>query len=607
MSFAIGENVGAYRIMAQLGQGGMATVYKGYHPGLDRYVAIKVMHAAFKEDDSFAERFNREARIVARLEHPNIVPVYDYSEHRGLAYLVMRFVDGETLKARLKRGALRPNQIAHVASLVGAALGHAHQQGVLHRDIKPSNILLTPSSEEPGSIGGVFLTDFGLARMAEAGESTLSRDMMVGTPQYISPEQAKGVRDLDVGTDIYSLGVVLFELVTGRVPFSADTPYSIIHDHIFTPLPLPTSINPDVSETVQRVLLRALAKEPGDRYVDVESLVSAYVEGIRSTAIARSETLDAVAVSESPTVAAPIKRTRIAATPELSSSGVQATPPPATETLGSSDAEQRIRKRKKLWLYAGIPVLLLLCLGGVVLGGWAVSRWLADAPDTAEPGIAVPHVDAPGNSALAERIVRVEEQVAREPENGVARAELAFLYLEAGAVEAAEEQMRAAVELRPEEEWVYLEVGRHLVGAGQRELAAEVYVTGLEVLPENRALRTNVGMALWALSEKDHGNLQLAEELTRRLVDSAPDDPLYRAFLALVLMGQGKMDEAKGEIDAALALAPRLAEAHFVNGVWLRSQGRFVQARREFRLALESSGEEWLRSEINRQLEETQP
>jgi Flp pilus assembly protein TadD len=138
----------------------------------------------------------------------------------------------------------------------------------------------------------------------------------------------------------------------------------------------------------------------------------------------------------------------------------------------------------------------------------------------------------------------------------VARAELAFLYLEAGAVEAAEEQMRAAVELRPEEEWVYLEVGRHLVGAGQRELAAEVYVTGLEVLPENRALRTNVGMALWALSEKDHGNLQLAEELTRRLVDSAPDDPLYRAFLALVLMGQGKMDEAK-LCEWCLAAKPR--------------------------------------------------
>jgi serine/threonine-protein kinase len=266
MSFAIGENVGAYRIMAQLGQGGMATVFKGYHPGLDRYVAIKVMHSAFKEDDSFLQRFNREARIVARLEHPNIVPVYDFSEHRGLAYLVMRFVDGETLKARLKRGALRPDQIAHVATLVGAALGYAHQEGVLHRDIKPSNILLTTSPDEPGSVAGVFLTDFGLARMAEAGESTLSRDMMVGTPQYISPEQAKGVRELDAGTDIYSLGVVLFELVTGRVPFSADTPYSVIHDHIFTPLPLPTSINPDVSETVERVLLRALAKERGDRY-----------------------------------------------------------------------------------------------------------------------------------------------------------------------------------------------------------------------------------------------------------------------------------------------------------------------------------------------------
>ncbi len=245
MPLSPGENVGPYRIIEQLGQGGMATVFKAYHPALDRYVAIKVLHPAFKEDPNFLARFQREARIVAKLEHSHIVPVYDFSEHKGMAYLVMRYVEGKTLKAHLTGEPLPPERILEILKPVAEALAYAHEQGVLHRDIKPSNVILTPE-------GGVFLTDFGLARMAQSGESTLSQDMMIGTPQYMSPEQAKGEK-VDERTDIYSLGVVLFEMLTGRVPFSADTPYAIIHDHIYTPLPLPTTIKPDIPLRIKRI------------------------------------------------------------------------------------------------------------------------------------------------------------------------------------------------------------------------------------------------------------------------------------------------------------------------------------------------------------------
>src|SRR3990170_882490 len=273
MPIADGVSVGPYRIIAQLGQGGMATVFKAYHPALDRYVAIKVLHPAFMGDPGFLARFQREAKVVASLDHPNIVPVYDYAEHSGRPYLVMKFVEGETLKARMTRGPLLREEGLRIIERTGAGLAYAHNKGILHRDIKPSNVLLTPD-------GSVYLADFGLARIAEAGESTLSSDTMLGTPQYISPEQARGEKNLDAGTDIYSFGVVLYELVVGRVPFSADTPFSIIHDHIYKPLPMPRSINPTVPEPVERVLLKALNKSRKDRYAKVEDLVSAFREAV---------------------------------------------------------------------------------------------------------------------------------------------------------------------------------------------------------------------------------------------------------------------------------------------------------------------------------------
>ena len=269
MSFTIGENVGPYRIIEQLGQGGMATVFKAYHAALDRYVAIKVLHPAFKEEPNFLSRFQREARVVARLEHPNIVPIYDFAEHKGQPYLVMKFIEGQTLKAHMNEKPLTKEEAVQIVDDVGGALAYAHKQGVLHRDVKPSNVLLSPD-------GSIYLADFGLARMAQAGASTLSKDVMLGTPQYISPEQGQGVRDLDQGTDIYSFGVLLYEMVVGRVPFNADTPFSIIHDHIYTPLPLPSTVNPNVPEVVERVLLKSLAKDRKDRFETVEQQVLAF-------------------------------------------------------------------------------------------------------------------------------------------------------------------------------------------------------------------------------------------------------------------------------------------------------------------------------------------
>lgn len=271
-----GQTLGPYRIVEQIGRGGMATVYKAYHARLDRTVAIKIMHQAHLQDESFLARFEREAQIVARLEHPHIVPIYDFADYNGQPYLVMKFVEGQTLKSLLTARPLTLEEILWIMPPIADALDYAHRQDVLHRDIKPSNILLDTN-------GTPYLTDFGLARLAALGESTLSSELLLGTPYYISPEQAAGRRDLTTRTDLYSLGVVLYELVVGRVPFSADTAYAVIHDHIYREAPPPHTVNPDISPKVSAVLTKALAKEPTERYDSAAALMAAFRAAVEAS------------------------------------------------------------------------------------------------------------------------------------------------------------------------------------------------------------------------------------------------------------------------------------------------------------------------------------
>jgi serine/threonine protein kinase len=265
----VGDTLGPYEVVEQIGVGGMATVYKAYHAKLDRDVAVKVLHQSLTPEPNFLARFQREAQIIARLEHPNIVTVYDYSDIEGSPYLVMRFVEGRTLEQILQDGPLALPEIMRIMHAVGDALAYAHEHGVLHRDVKPSNIIIDAR-------GVPYLTDFGLARLVRGGSSTLSQGTIIGTPHYISPEQGLGQSELDARTDVYSFGVVLYELVVGRVPYTGDTPFSVVHDHIYTPLPLPREVNPDVPPQVESVLVKALAKDPASRYQTVTDLVQAF-------------------------------------------------------------------------------------------------------------------------------------------------------------------------------------------------------------------------------------------------------------------------------------------------------------------------------------------
>ncbi len=277
MGFAVGETVGPYNITAFIGQGGMATIFKAHQLTLDRDVALKVIHPVLNQDRSFLIRLDREAAIVAKLNHPNIVPVYDYGECEGAHYLVMRYIQGKTLKTIMQEGRLETERILPIAHAIGDALAYAHAHGVLHRDVKPSNIMLDDE-------GGIYLTDFGLARLSASGESTLSRDMMIGSPQYVSPEQAMS-EPIDERSDIYSFGIVLYEMFTGRVPFSEDTPYATVMAQINDPIPPPRSVSSLVPPAVEMVLDKALAKVPSQRYSSVSEMVTALENAVHGPTV----------------------------------------------------------------------------------------------------------------------------------------------------------------------------------------------------------------------------------------------------------------------------------------------------------------------------------
>jgi serine/threonine protein kinase len=283
MMFNEGDMIGSYRLVSLLGAGGMATVYKAYHPKLDRYVALKMMHSSFLSDPQFVARFEREAQIVARLEHPNIVPVHDFAEYDGQPFLVMKYIAGISLSHALNDGAIELRDIMTIMPLVAGALDYAHKHGVLHRDIKPSNIMLDTD-------GTPYLTDFGLARAVQIGESSLSQGVLIGTPAYMSPEQGAGEAALDSRSDLYSLGVVLYELVVGRVPFNGTTTYKILHGHQTEMPPLPSSINPDVPPAVEAVLLKALSKDPEERYNSAMGMYMALREALIASGVRRLNT-----------------------------------------------------------------------------------------------------------------------------------------------------------------------------------------------------------------------------------------------------------------------------------------------------------------------------
>ncbi len=262
----IGKTIGGYVIEGHIGRGGMATVYLARQTSMNRVVALKVLPKNLS-DETYFKRFEREVNIVAQLEHRSIVPVYDHGTLDGQPFIAMRYMSGGSLDQRLVTGPMRAEDVLEVYAQIAPALDYAHNKNVLHRDLKPSNVLLDET-------GGAFITDFGIARVIgdQSHTPTITTQGVVGTPSYMSPEQAQG-QPMDGRSDLYALGVMLFELLTGRRPFMSDTPYSIAVMQVTAPPPSARAINPNISPAVEHVIFKTLKKKPDERYPTAAELV----------------------------------------------------------------------------------------------------------------------------------------------------------------------------------------------------------------------------------------------------------------------------------------------------------------------------------------------
>jgi eukaryotic-like serine/threonine-protein kinase len=356
---------GRYRVIRKLGAGGMADVYLAEDQELGRRVAIKVLNDRHAQDEQFVERFRREAKNAAGLSHPNIVSIYDRGEAEGSYYIAMEYLDGRTLKELLVRNGPPPIGVAiDYARQILAAIGFAHRNGIVHRDIKPHNVVV-------GRDGRLKVTDFGIARsgasqMTEAGS-------IIGTAQYLSPEQARGA-NVDPTSDLYSMGVLLYELLTGEVPFTGDTPVEIAMKHLSQVPPKPSEFRPEVPDDLDLVVLRALAKDPEDRYQSAEEMdadlarVARGVNVSRETEEAATTVLAGAGITTAPTA---LQR----------SASPRSMPAPYGRDRGYYEYEIPVRPRRTLWPW-------LLTIGLVIaaaVAGWYVYQQIQDQLNETKP------------------------------------------------------------------------------------------------------------------------------------------------------------------------------------------------------------------------------
>lgn len=344
------EKIGRYEILGEIGRGGMATVFRAHDPLFERTVAVKVLPQQMLHEPEFRVRFVREAKTIATLEHPAIVPVYDFGEEDDQPYLVMRYMPGGSLAERLQAGPIDMQETAVIMHRLASALDAAHKQGIVHRDLKPGNILFD-------QYGEAYLADFGIVRLTQSSAALTASGGVLGTPAYMSPEQVYGDKELDGRSDIYALGVILFQMLTGHVPYEADTPAKMMMAHVMDPVPQVLEKRPDLPYACENVIQKAMAKERDQRF---------------STARDLSDALQHITASQPVLSSAPLSAT--VPSPPAAATDMAAAEPVSTNPAPDLPAASKTRLPFWVWLVIGFGLLGLLCVGAVGLWVGQTSR-----------------------------------------------------------------------------------------------------------------------------------------------------------------------------------------------------------------------------------------
>lgn len=494
-----GQKLGQYELRERLGRGGMAEVYKAYQPGMDRFVAIKVMLGHLATDESFVERFRREAQAVGRLRHPHLVQIFDFGIEGDVYFMAMEFIQGGTLKETIQQdGKLHPEYALRITSQLADALAYAHENDMVHRDLKPANVMFTDVQRQ-----NAVLTDFGIARILNQSGLT-GTGMAVGTPDYMSPEMARG-ENIDHRADLYALGIILYEMLTGEAPYSADTPMAVIFKHMQAPLPTRNDYGDNIPEPIERVILKAMAKDPGARYQSAVEMKQAVDNALRELA-------QGVATAAPTALNSPTKL-------ESAHDAITTTSEPTSASGGLP------------WLWIGVAAIAVILVIAALL---LTNNTPVDPEPTAE--IAVATDEATEETASPTDAPEATAEPAAEDDSlrfgGVLPPHPDNLNLLEGFSEISDEVDQSLV-VRD------LETAREMVGQA------------LEEDPDD----------IGALYASAHVNLELynieeAEAAAQRIIELAPDDPMGYLALFDVYTGSGRWDEAVEIIATAAELDP---------------------------------------------------
>ena len=593
-----GQTLGGFEILDELGRGGMAVVYRARQSAPSRLVALKVLPPELSMNASYIARFRQEADSAAALEHPHIVPIYALGEAEGLHYIAMKLITGRTLREVIDTdGPLALPQVLTLLTQIASALDYAHAQGVIHRDIKPSNVMIDKG-------GWVYLMDFGLARGLASGGLTVTGTVM-GTPDYMSPEQAEGRANIGAASDMYALGVMLYEMLTCGMPFEAETPLGVLVARLQQLPRSPRLLLPNIDQQLEAVLFKALARKPEDRYSSAQALADA-LRAANAASDAPTQAMPAVIAPAAPQptpLPAPILPAPIAPAPNIGPTVPLRRPiAPAYPHDGPYPPVPVVPKPRRVWRTCLISVVAVAALA-LAIGGWGFYTRYDAGNQLRQVEQTRALVGQPGG--LAQTIDTLTRLTTDHPRLAEAQANLALAYALRGRYGQAQEAAQRAITLNDATALAHAVLAEAINDGGERERALAEAERAI-ALDKNLSYALAVRAAIRADLAAEHNDLAMLHDAQRdavtALASATDEDSLAQALahsaLAYIHWQENQINASEtslsqgiDETNAALQLAPKLAQLHTTLGYFYDAQNQREQAHQSFQNAITADAE----------------